>query len=331
MRNCLKSVGAGSVAALAGALSAQADPFLHWPVDCVPGQTCVIEDYVDIDPGPGSLDYRCGLKTRDGHSGTDISVVTFEAMDSGVAVLAAAGGRVEAVRDGMADQAATAETRADIAGRECGNAVRIRHANGYQTLYCHLKNGSVAVAPGQTVEARAPIAAVGLSGLTNNPHLHLTVIDPGGQTISPFDPQAQAETCAAPGAATVPESLWIDPRPYTRTGYFTAGFSDAVPEFNAVRDGSARRTEIARTDAMVLYVYAFEPEDGDRIDFTILHDGTPIFRDTSVLDAPRDRIFRASGRRAPPEGWPAGAYRGYVLHWRNDRLIATRHADVIVR
>ena len=69
--------------------------FLAMPLDCILGETCVIEDYPDIDPTGGASDYRCGLKTRDGHSGTDFALLSFEQMDEGIRVIAAADGRVD--------------------------------------------------------------------------------------------------------------------------------------------------------------------------------------------------------------------------------------------
>ena len=69
------------IVSAAGPLAAET-PFLDWPMDCIPGQTCFIEDYVDADPGPGQADYTCGLKSRDGHRGTDIALLNFAAMDA---------------------------------------------------------------------------------------------------------------------------------------------------------------------------------------------------------------------------------------------------------
>ena len=68
------------------------------------GQTCYIEDYVDLDPGDGHTDYRCGIKSRDGHKGTDIGLLSEQQMTQGVNVIAAASGRVRAVRDGLPDR-----------------------------------------------------------------------------------------------------------------------------------------------------------------------------------------------------------------------------------
>ena len=110
------------------AVPVQADaPTLTLPLDCVLGQSCYIEDYVDADPTEGQQDYTCGLKSREGHRGTDIGLLSFEAMQMGVNVLAAASGVVDAVRDGVTDVAVTSDNRENIKGQECGNGIRIDH------------------------------------------------------------------------------------------------------------------------------------------------------------------------------------------------------------
>jgi murein DD-endopeptidase MepM/ murein hydrolase activator NlpD len=50
-----------------------------------------------------------------------------------------------------------------------GRAVRIRHANGYETLYGHLSR--IHVRPGQRVTQGTPIGTVGSTGLSTAPHL----------------------------------------------------------------------------------------------------------------------------------------------------------------
>ena len=111
---------------------------LAFPFDCVPGQTCYIEDYVDLDPGPGHTDYRCGIKSRNGHKVTDIGLISEPQMTRGVNATAAAAGNVRAIRNGMPDQPISAQNRASIAGKECGNAVAVQHRGGWETRYCHL-------------------------------------------------------------------------------------------------------------------------------------------------------------------------------------------------
>ena len=72
------------------AAPAAADPTLSLPIDCVLGETCHIQQFVDRDPGPGAGDFRCGGLSYDGHKGTDFAIPTLADMARGVAVLASA-------------------------------------------------------------------------------------------------------------------------------------------------------------------------------------------------------------------------------------------------
>ena len=78
-------------------------PVLAFPLACEPGRTCEVQHYVDRDPGPGTRDYRCGPQTYEKHNGIDIRLLDMAAARRGVAVLAAAAGKVTRLRDGVAD------------------------------------------------------------------------------------------------------------------------------------------------------------------------------------------------------------------------------------
>src|SRR5690606_14825578 len=67
---------------------------LAQPIACELGRDCEIQNYVDLDPGAGVTDYRCGVRTYDGHSGTDFRLRDMAQQAQGVAVLAAAPGVV---------------------------------------------------------------------------------------------------------------------------------------------------------------------------------------------------------------------------------------------
>ncbi len=66
----------------------------------------------------------------------------------------------------------------------CGNGLRVRHSDGFASLYCHLSEYSVK--KGETVGAGCPIAKVGNTGRSTGPHLHYGIyfdnnlIDPTG-------------------------------------------------------------------------------------------------------------------------------------------------------
>lgn len=56
-----------------------------------------------------------------------------------------------------------------------GNVIRIDHGNGIQTLYAHLKSGSICVKTGQYVTRGQQIAQIGSTGYVTGPHLHFEV------------------------------------------------------------------------------------------------------------------------------------------------------------
>ena len=58
-----------------------------------------------------------------------------------------------------------------------GNYVVIEHGQGEYSLYAHLQPGSVRVKAGETVKAGQPIARLGSSGNSTEPHLHFQVCD----------------------------------------------------------------------------------------------------------------------------------------------------------
>jgi murein DD-endopeptidase MepM/ murein hydrolase activator NlpD len=159
-----------AVAALAAGFAHGAGGIeLALPLDCAPGRDCWVVNYVDTDPGATARDYRCGHMTYGGHNGTDFAVRDLKAMADGVRVLAAAAGVVRATRDGEPDENVRTRGGDAIEGRECGNGVRIEHAGGWSTQYCHLRAGSVSVKRGDTVAAGAPLGLLGLSGKTEFP------------------------------------------------------------------------------------------------------------------------------------------------------------------
>lgn len=69
-----------------------------------------------------------------------------------------------------------------------GCYVRLKHSNGYQTLYYHLKSGSIVVNKGDSVKAGQKLGIIGTTGKSTGVHLHFQ-IDKGGSAsaIDPYD------------------------------------------------------------------------------------------------------------------------------------------------
>jgi len=208
---------------------------LAWPIDCIPGSTCSERiGYPDID-GDGKA-FNCGAPGYKGHTGTDIHV-SWDQMDGGVDVVAAADGEVLWVFDGKYDRcqwpnSSDPDCRDPSApmgpgvssgymdctelGDYCGdgdcccfwcffggNVVVIRHDDEpgvFATHYDHLKKGSIRVSRGDLVKKGQKIAEVGSSGRSIEPHLHLEVWGTGFYELA--DPWAGA--CGP----NVSDSLW---------------------------------------------------------------------------------------------------------------------------
>ncbi len=281
------------------------------PIACTLGEDCHIQNYFDRDPGPGTADMACGHLTYDGHDGTDFAVPSLAAMQAGVPVLAAAPGTVRGVRDGMPDIAISDPAAPALEGRDCGNGIAIDHGGGWETQYCHLKQGSLRVQPGDRVEAGQEIGLVGLSGNTEFPHVHLAIRKDGVE-LDPFAPDATAACGTAPA-----DTLWADPIAYDPFGFTAAGFSTAVPEWAAIKAGlPSPATLPADAPALVIWAAYFGPRTGDTLTLAITGPQGEVIRETIPVERTQALAFRAVGKRTPPGGWPAGDYNAEILMTR---------------
>ena len=274
---------------------------LALPVDCQLGETCFIQHYPDHDPGAGARDFACGSLTYDGHDGTDFALPSLAAMRAGVAVLAAAPGVVRGMRDGRPDISVSAPGAPPLDGMDCGNGLAIQHADGYETQYCHLKQGSLLVQPGDRVETGTPLGEVGLSGNTEFPHLHLT-LRRNGDALDPAAPEAQGCGRAGP-------DLWQANLPPPTGGVIAAGFAPDVPEFAAIKEGVVSQPT-AQSGGMVLWAYLYGTRAGDGLRLDLSGPEGQIIADDLTLERTQAQSIRAIGKRLRAARWPAGDYSG---------------------
>jgi len=233
---------------------------LGLPIDCTLGQDCFVLLYPDRDPGPEAIDFGCGRMTYDGHTGTDFAIPDETAMARGVAVQAAAAGTVLRTRNNIPDRRIQdANQTAEVEGTECGNGVVIDHGQNWQTQYCHLRQGSVTVQPGDGVSEGSSLGLIGASGAASFPHVHLSVRYQD-QVIDPFvGPEAQA------GCQTSKSPLWKSDLPYQPTGLIRAGFSTQIPELDQLWNGEfADKTLPVNSPAVVFWVHTYGMLKGDQ-------------------------------------------------------------------
>ena len=137
----------------------------------------------------------------------------------GVDYAAAAGTPVMAACDGVVTQAGW------LGGY--GQAVRIRHPNGFETLYGHLSR--ILVRRGQRVAQGSPIGAVGATGLATAPHLDYRMLrdgvylDPLKVQSPPAEPIAPAERATFEAERTRLLALLGDAPAPSATAAVTAG------------------------------------------------------------------------------------------------------------
>ena len=306
-------------AAFSLALAFPAGAFeLAFPADCQLGDTCYIQQYVDHDPGPGVQDFTCGSLSYEGHDGTDIALPSRAAMFAGVNVLAASAGTVKGIRDGIADFAAP------VADRECGNGVLLDHGGGWETQYCHMKQGSVRARVGDAVVPGSVLGQIGQSGMAAFPHLHLSVRR-NGTELDPFAPESLS-TC---GASAGP-GLWDAPLPYQPGGMLGIGISAEIPDYQAIKNGLASPALAANAPALVVWAFLFGLQPADAILFRLSGPEGDILTERSVFEKSQAQAFRAVGRKLKTAEWPAGRYQGEAILQRRGVELGRQTVEVTV-
>lgn len=295
---------------------------LAQPVACDLGKTCFIQQYADHDPGPGADDFSCGTLSYDGHDGTDFALPSRAAMAAGVDVLAAAAGTVLGWRDGVADFATFPP------GQDCGNGVVIDHGDGWQTQYCHMKQGSVRVSSGQSVTEGQVLGQVGQSGNAAFPHLHLSVRH-NAEKIDPFAAQTPLGSpqldCGSAGA-----DLWRDALPYQPGGMLAVGISAAIPDYAAIKAGLDSPALPGDAPALVVWTYLFGLQAGDAVLFRLTGPEGDVLTERSVIEKVQAQAFRAVGRKLKTSAWPAGRYQGEAILQRRGGELARQSVEITV-
>ncbi len=296
-----------------------AEPALRLPVKCAFPQECYIQSYVDLDPSPGMRDRACGINTYNGHKGTDFRLRTLDLMDRGVDVLAAAAGKVVRVRDGMRDVHMKLFGRKLLFRRGAGNHVVIDHGDGWRTLYGHMRRGSAAVKTGDIVVAGQRLGLVGLSGMTEFPHLHFEVAKRGA-IVDPFLGPDNPRDCKGPK-----RTMWtgeaLKALNYQNRFLIAAGFADMPLSREALLYRLNVSDRLSRkAPNLVFHVDFAGLRVGDVYEMRIFAPSGNVFAENRIVsekDAPVS--FQLLGRKiAKRLAWPTGEYRA-VFHLYRDQ------------
>ena len=247
-------------------------PVLYLPVDCVPGESCFIQNYVDVDPTPAYKDYTCGFLSYNDHKGTDFRLPNLEAMEKGVKVLAAAPGVVRATRDSMPDINIKKIDPSLIEGREAGNSVAIQHGHGWETQYSHLRKGSVVVKSGQKINTGDVLGLIGMSGNTEFPHMHFSVRH-HGKTIDPFTGLPRDRGCGLPDNNPLWDVSVTRKLEYQPSGILEAGFTDYIPEARPLHEYLEKKNSLPITAKRIIFwiqVFGIRKDDIQQLEIISL-------------------------------------------------------------
>lgn len=127
-------------------------------------------------------------------------------------VLAVASGEVVAIRNDFPESPTLSAHPTHPPEKAAGNYVVLDIGHGRYVFYEHLKPGSVIVKVGQHVRKGQQIAALGFTGHTTGPHLHLHVANRNsslGAEGLPFSLEKFNLLGSYPGAEGLGEKPWV--------------------------------------------------------------------------------------------------------------------------
>ena len=253
-------------------------------------------------------------------------------MEAGVAVMAAADGIVQFVRDGMPDVSANLVGQEAVQRLGLGNAVLLRHSGGeVLTGYAHLKRNSVRVKEGDLVRKGQVLGMVGLSGLTESPQLYFELIV-DGRHVDPFSGFPVETGCGREELSSWWDSdtfasLAYHPSMVVRIGFATTELSRDAMEYMLYETDNV----IARGATQVfMHVYLLGLKKNDRVRIRITApDGRVMTDRTAVVTEDAGvRLFR-SGVGGSQAALAIGTYFGqFTLTRTSEDGKETRLFDV---
>ena len=311
-------------------------PSLSLPLDCIGGETCFIQNYVDLDTTKGVRDYTCDKASYEGHKGTDFRLLSMRDVRRGVDVLADAPGVIKAVRDGVRDRLLRGPLPKELKGRECGNGLVIDHGHGWESQYCHMRRKSLRVKKGDRIMRGQKLGLVGVSGKTQFPHLHLA-IRYKGKVIDPFTVRQPTMTgCARKQNREVNActSLWqkqvLAQFPHSDATLFWHGFAIEKAHKALLMDrGAMIMPKDIKAPAIYYYASVINLRKGDQIKIDVQG---PKGRLASTTTDPMNR-HKASylafvGKQRYGFAWPRGSYKATLSLLRDGKALWTKHEEV---
>lgn len=301
---------------------------LSLPVSCEIGRACFVQQYMDVGGEGDPRDHRCGRATYKGHSGVDIRVPSAAAaVRSPVPVIAAADGTVLRTRDGVSDAFVRDVGPEAMMATGCGNAVVIGHGAGWETLYCHMRKGTVAVKPGDRVARGQKLGEIGWSGLADMAHVHFQVMRQG-KVFDPFTGKPPDGTCAVSGGGGA--SLWTAEAAaalaYKPGEILGVGFSPQEVTNTALETEDRLPPVTVQSANVLFYARVINVQVGDVIALEMRSpDGQVIASAGSRVERPQALAVASIGRATDEVPIMRGRWTGRAVLLRASQVVSRAH------
>ncbi len=257
------------------------------------------------------VEYNCGNRTYNGHRGTDITLWPFTwSMMYGnyVQVVAAAPGIVSVAVDNNNN-----ETNCSANGEN--NRIGILHSDSSRSIYFHIRDNSLLVKPGDIVARGQPLAYVGSSGFSSNPHLHFEVRESDSTVI---DPWVGANTSADCNEFNE-ETWWLNQKPYREPQINRIMTHSAMPELegfngniNFCLNGESKNAQNLFLPGQTVYtgIGIHDLINGTFISYTMYYPNGTVLASGGFLNSGPDstRSYRVFSHTIPAAA-PAGTYK----------------------
>ena len=288
-------------------------PAFHLPIDCKIGEDCWIMNYVDMGVDDGEqTDPACYNRTYDNHKGTDFALLDGKAMEQGVNVIAPMDGTVKKIRDGAEDFWPTKAQLDDMRAKrtQCGNAILLDHGQGLETIYCHLKKDSIIVSTGQQITTGDVLAQVGLSGMTEFPHLHFGITK-DKKIIDPFTGYSNNDNCGRRKKSLWHKDIALNYQPIIIQ---SASFHDYLPELLKLERENTPKEKISiNADIFTFSAILLGVRKDDKIQLEIFDPNGKIFTQNNITqNSTRTQQFYYTGKRLRKEKLREGVYTGQI-------------------
>lgn len=342
------------------------------PIDCEYNNNCYIQNYFDIDASSNYQDYKCKKLSYDTHKGVDFRLLDIVQLQNGVNALAAADGKVLRTRNSEQDYLYYyfVNKNQDIKNtnkynklenkilnnKECGNGIVISHIinnKEYNTQYCHLKQNSITIKPGDIVKAGDIIGQVGMSGKTEFPHLHISIQETNNNKITHLDPFTGKSASENPicykqdkfdinntNNKTFKNSLWskntLDKLIYIPTALLNFYLTDNIPDALAAR-GFADNYNIYRknkldknSDKFVFWTDIMGVYKNDIIKYKLINteNNKIIFTYDDIVKQNYVQYFSYTGKNFDNKDFYLGKYLASIELIRDDIIIFNKQITV---